>query len=267
MRNTIFRAATALILTGISGVGLAQSLVTLAPVRDTSIFEEGALSNALGPNFFVGVTAGNNTRRALLAFDLSSIPVGSTVTGVTLTLNLSRTPPMPSNRSVSVHPVTNTWAEGSSNAGSPGGAGAAATPGDATWDFNSFGSTMWSSAGGDFSPTPSATTTVLTLLGPYDWTGATLNSDVQGWINNPSSNNGWMIVGEEFGSQTALQFDTRENVNPTNRPMLTVNYTPAGGGGGGGGGPATSVPIFSPAGALLMGLFLAIFGASRLRKQ
>ena len=51
-------------------------------------------------------------------------------------------------------------------------------------------------------------------------------NDVQGWLDNPSSNFGWLLQGNESTSPTTKRFDTKENGTVANRPMLTVNYTP-----------------------------------------
>jgi hypothetical protein len=48
--------------------------------------------------------------------------------------------------------------------------------------------------------------------------------DVQGWLDTPSSNFGWILIGPE-DSQSAKRFDSRENANMQSRPMLTVQYT------------------------------------------
>jgi hypothetical protein len=50
-------------------------------------------------------------------------------------------------------------------------------------------------------------------------------ADVQGWLTNPSTNFGWIIIGNEGGTGTSKRFDSRENDTTANRPQLTVNYT------------------------------------------
>jgi hypothetical protein len=52
-------------------------------------------------------------------------------------------------------------------------------------------------------------------------------SDVQGWLDNPSGNFGWIMIGDESGPLTAKRFDSRENGAVQNRPRLTVFHTPA----------------------------------------
>src|SRR5262245_58743472 len=66
----------------------------IGPFRDTTRSEaiDGSLSNGAGARLFTGMTATGSRRRALLAFDIAgSIPPGSTITNVSLKLNMSRT--------------------------------------------------------------------------------------------------------------------------------------------------------------------------------
>ncbi|MCL4211824.1 MAG: hypothetical protein KJZ68_14310, partial [Phycisphaerales bacterium] len=62
---------------------------------------------------------------------------------------------------------------------------------------------------------------------PYTW-GSTsgMVGDVQGWLDNPAANFGWVLIGNEAVSVTAKRFDSRENPVPENRPVLIVDYTP-----------------------------------------
>jgi spore coat protein A len=67
--------------------------------------------------------------------------------------------------------------------------------------------------------------------GFYTW-GSTsgMVADVQSWLNNPSQNYGWIIVGDESTTQTTKRFATRESTGSTGgvswKPRLVVNYTP-----------------------------------------
>ena len=49
-------------------------------------------------------------------------------------------------------------------------------------------------------------------------------ADVQSWLNNPASNFGWLVLGDETAIATAKRFDTRESASP---PMLTIEFTRA----------------------------------------
>jgi hypothetical protein len=210
---------------GCAAESASAAVITVGATKDNTLFESstGSISDGLGPHMYIGRTgqpAGQSLRRGLIAFDLSSIPAGATVTAVTLQMNLSRA--ISTSMPVELHRVTRNWGEGTSNSGSPGGAGAAATAGDATWVHAVFNTSNWSTAGGDFVPTASATTTV-TTVGAHTWSGAGMAADVQGWLTNPSTNFGWELLGDEAG-QSAHRFDTRDNTAPGVQPALTVTY-------------------------------------------
>jgi len=203
--------------------------ISLTAVADNTLYESdtGALSNGAGQHIYVGKTgaiAGNKIRRAVVEFDLSAIPAGSTINTATLTLNVSR-----SNngaQSVTLHRLLNSWGEGTSDA-SPGGEGdgAPATTGDATWIHRFFNTQTWTIPGGDFAAVVSASQTI-NAVGNYDWTGAGLTADVQQWFADSATNNGWILIGNESTSQTAKELSSRQNATPANRPTLTVDYSP-----------------------------------------
>jgi hypothetical protein len=106
--------------------------------------------------------------RALLAFALAdSIPAGSVVNAVTLTLHDNRTPPFSIPRPVTLHRVLADWGEGGSRSGVPGGGnnqdggqGAPAQVGDTTWVHTFFATGLWAHPGGDFVAAASASTEV-----------------------------------------------------------------------------------------------------------
>lgn len=216
------------------------SVTTLSPSKDNTLFEDvqGDVSDGAGAYFYVGTTgptAGNVLRRATLAFDIAnSIPAGSIINSATLTLHLSKNPPTGSAQTIELHSLLADWGQGTSDADGPtsisaGGAGVAATSGDATWLNRFFGSSpvsLWATAGGDFAASASATTSV-NAIGNYSWTSATLITEVQGWLDNPASNFGWLIRNaDEVSSSTARRFDSRENGTAANRPKLTIDFTP-----------------------------------------
>ena len=68
--------------------------VTIAAARDNTLYEDasGSLSNGAGQSLFAGKTGTGGIRRALIAFDVAgAVPAGSTITAVTLRLQMSRT--------------------------------------------------------------------------------------------------------------------------------------------------------------------------------
>jgi hypothetical protein len=215
----------------IEHASLAQTQVTINASKDNTLYEDaaGALSNGAGEFFFVGRTnqGSGSIRRGLIAFNIAgNIPPGATITSVTLRLNMSKT--NSGATTVNLHRATADWGEGTSNAGANEGSGAPATTGDATWLHRFFNSTLWTTPGGTFVSTPSASQSV-DNIGTYTWgSTAAMVSDAQQWLTTPSSNFGWLILGNESAAATSKRFNTRENNSPTSRPVLTVTYTTTG---------------------------------------
>jgi len=228
-RRTIGLAATAAAVLAASPA-LAQTTIAINPVRDGTIYETYDIfnySNGAGQHFFVGRTAQDmgSRRRGLLAFDLSSIPAGSTITSVTLRLHVSRT--TSGSQNISLRKALVAWGEGASDAESNEGTGVDPEPGDVTWVHSFFPDVFWSTPGGQYSAIQSATRSVNSAAN-YTWTStAQLVADVQGWLDNPATNFGWAVVNNsEAAARTAKRFDTRENATSAFRPLLTVVYTP-----------------------------------------
>jgi len=221
----------ALILTTALGWTAATSaraaIINITPSKDNTLYEfdskEGDFSNGVGFHFFAGKTVMSELRRAVLAFDITgSIPPGSIITSVTLTMNMSKTLGNTA-RIVELHKLLADWGEGTSHAPGEEGDGAPATPNDATWRHSFFDNIFWAIQGSDFSATVSASQSV-GPLGYYTWNSAQMVADVQSWVNNPASNFGWLVLGDESALGSAKRFDTRESASP---PVLTIEYRSA----------------------------------------
>ena len=205
----------------------AQSTITIVASQDTTIFDiqNGVYnSNGAGQYMFTGRNDLGNVRRALIRFDLSAIPPGSTITAASVQLRLSRS--RPGTHPASLHRVLAPWGEGASDAADPEGMGAPPQPGDATWIHRFFDTQFWTTPGGDFVGTPSATTSIPNQNGFYTWTGQGIVTDVQYWLDEPTANHGWILRGNETQDQSAKRFDSRENPTAANRPQLIVTFTP-----------------------------------------
>src|SRR5438552_7681162 len=227
MKN--FKTLLALILTtALSFIGsdlASAAIINIFPSKDNTLYEfdpaEGDVSNALGFHFFAGETNQGEIRRGVLAFNVAgSIPPGSTITAVSLSLNMSRTL-LETARIVELHKLLADRGEGTSHAPGEEGDGAPATTNDATWRHRFFDTIFWAMQGGDFSATVSASQ-VVGPVGQYTWSSAQMVEDVQSWLDNPSSNFGWLVLGDESTNATSKRFDTRESASP---PVLTIEYT------------------------------------------
>jgi hypothetical protein len=219
------RCLAASLVVGVLVSSAGADTVTLTPAADATIYsnEDGLLANGAGTGFFVGNNSGQNTRRALVRFDLSQLPAGATITGASLVLHLSSS--ISGAQPVGLHRALTAWSEGPSAPLGTGGRGAPPEIGDSTWLHTNFDSQYWTAAGGDFVAAPSASTVVVDDLVDYTWTGAQMTADVQAWAADPAGNFGWFITGVETGFTTAKRFASREHSTVSFRPRLLVTYT------------------------------------------
>jgi hypothetical protein len=216
-----------------------MSAVILEPAKDNTLFEDenGFFSNGRGEAIFAGFDAGKEAepfeRRAVLAFDLDSIPAGSKIEFAQLALTVTKTRDA-TTRDFSLHRLQKDWGEGPSNANNtniPGGGdggGTFAEAGDATWLHTFFDTQSWDTAGGDFDPVASATESI-GVEETYMWDPTDkLVEDVQGWLDAPASNFGWVVKLDGSSSFSSRRFASRENPDSSIRPRLIVLFsTPA----------------------------------------
>jgi hypothetical protein len=216
-----------LVLSALGFVGrtsVSAAIINITPSKDNTLYEydpaEGDHSNGAGFHFFAGENGMGELRRGVLAFDIAgTIPAGSTITAVSLTMNMSMTP-VSTAYTVELHKLLADWGEGTSHAPMGEGDGAPATLNDATWRHRFFDTIFWTTQGGDFSVTVSASQSV-GGVGQYTWSSVQMIADVQSWLDNPASNFGWLLLGDETAIATAKRFDTRESASP---PVLTIQY-------------------------------------------
>ncbi len=196
----------------------AQFNVSLTPEQDNAIFSENTNSSGAG-KLYAGRTNAGNFRRALLQFDIAgNIPAGSVITAVSLDLNIDNVPPLAAPGDFDLHPVLTAWGEGTS---SGGGTGAPAVAPDATWADAMFGTSPWTTAGGDYGASSASLSTGI-ALGTFNVTSANMLTDVQNWLTTPASNNGWILVGNEVNNKSARRFGSKEQGTA---PVLNITYT------------------------------------------
>lgn len=212
--------ASLLLLGALPNFASAQTTVSITPSRDNSIYEESTNSNGIG-DVFIGNNAGGNARRGLLFYDIaSSVPVGSIITGVQFDYFVVAPSGRPASL-VNFHRSLADWGE----AGSSGrGQGGPAQTNDATWQHAFFSGTNWATAGGDFVAAPSDSF----LIGSFG--AATevlpgLTNDVQFFLDNPTSNFGWFLIGDETTNASARRILSREDTS--GQPTLQVTFTAA----------------------------------------
>jgi hypothetical protein len=211
--------------------------VVLPANQDATLYQDqaGEAANGAGSHVFVGW--GDAPKRALLRFDVgAAIPPGSTVQSVEMTLYMSRT--ITQAVRDRLYRVTTPWSEGPTDPIGQEGQGDDSQTGDATWIHTSYDAAFWTMAGGGSTPE--------------------MVADVQTWVDDPASNNGWILIGPENFFQSAKRFDSRENVNPDRRPALRVVFAPP---------PVVEIPTLATTALATLALLLALAGWRVLRRS
>ena len=222
-------AVRAALLAAIAAASVPSSalagFLSASASRDATIYSgSSSTANGAGQYLFAGRTASGALRRALLHFDLSSIPSDAVI--VSATLNLHLTQAASGEHVVSAHRLLASWTTGSSDPSGNEGTGAAAAPADATWTSRSFGSPAmdWTNAGGDFASAASGSSLIGTELVRYSISSAGLVGDVQSWLADPSANHGWILVGDETVNQSARRFGSADG-SAEFAPTLEIEFT------------------------------------------
>jgi hypothetical protein len=227
-------------------------MVGLTPSLDNSIYSEnGSNSNGLGALF-----SGRNSqatpgiRRALLQFDIAgSIPAGSIIHSVSLGIYQLKHAANSTIETFELRPILSAWGQGTSTGG---GSGGAATAGDATWTHRLFSSDLWMMPGGDFGAISGTGTIGIVESTLYTFSSQPgLVADVQGWLNSPGTNFGWILrAANESTLSNSREFGSRESPL-SQRPTLMIEYT--------------AVP--EPGAALLLGIAAMFVSGNAFRRR
>ncbi len=190
-------------IVGIMGLGLVLNtgsaeaiFTTLYSIADTSVHDNEPTDASEGSDTIIQVSdAGysfSHIERLYLGFDLSSIPVGSTITSVTL--GLYNYGGIKNSDYVNLHQVTGSWNEGS-----------------LTWNTQP-----------GYNSSVSGSSFVNTSSGWKTWTG--FESLVQSWIDG--TNYGMMLECDLDGTlgELGLQIMSKEYSGTNYDPYLQINY-------------------------------------------
>ena len=103
------------------------------------------------------------------------------------------------------------------------GQGAIAAGGGATWINRTTPGTAWTTIGGQFSGVDSASLTVTDVFSNYTWPLS--SAEVEDMLDNPATNFGWILRGDESAAATVKWFASREFTTASQRPKLIVDFT------------------------------------------
>ena len=209
------------------GLPVFADEVAIAPSQDASVFETHSEVGCGNGPLFAGQTGAFGIRRALMRFDVAAaVPHSSIIQSATLDFYVSQSGPFATASQVgALHPVISPWGEGASECTL--GDGVPAEPGDATWSYAFYDTVTWSTPGGDFDPTASASTALpLVGSGTFGSTSRMVN-DVQAWLDTPGANYGWVLRGDEGSDRTARKILSREEQDPGHSgPTLRIVFVP-----------------------------------------
>jgi hypothetical protein len=170
--------------------------------RDTTLLSKSANSNQGTKKS--NTIDGSPDDAALIAWNTSTIPTGSTVTSATITLNITGT----SKNTYQIYELKQNWTETG-----------------ATWNRFSAAS-LWSTAGAQGANDRGTTVLGTVTASKKGLLTITLNAAgiavVQKWVNNPATNFGFTI--QNYSNADAFVFDSREATKAANRPKLTIGY-------------------------------------------
>mmetsp|Transcript_39255 Transcript_39255/g.47185 ORF Transcript_39255/g.47185 Transcript_39255/m.47185 type:complete len:337 (+) Transcript_39255:25-1035(+) len=187
-----------------------------------------------GERFMIGSTK-NGIRRGFLKFLVDDeediFPSDAKVECTEIRLFVAqndeerRTVPAPQ---IELHQVVSDWkTTGKNNLQLNGLNGGTANTGDTTWKYSSYPSIEWENKGGDFSQNVLAETIA---AGDLHWYGKTraMAEVVQGWINDASTNYGFILISSDEDRLVLPGSYSRYNgieSEPELIPRLIVTYT------------------------------------------
>jgi hypothetical protein len=214
--------------------------LVLSAQLDSSIFEDNVdNSSSLGDFIFVGTTgdrngAGPSFRRGLIRFDIAgNLPSNATIQNASLILTIGKVPDEKFvGTTQSIHRVTTVWGATNTALADPDnkqGNGVPAQDGEATWNEAIRGTTNWSNPGGDYNSLASASNGVSPVANSeVVWSDLGLINDIQLWLDTPSVNLGWIVIGNESFTKNARGYYSMDNTDLSaagRAPRLTIEYT------------------------------------------
>jgi hypothetical protein len=202
--------ATLAALVALTFSGVFAATASAAETRSlTSSADAQIVENAPAKNYGAATSLGVNGNYpsgsgkdvfALLKWDLSGIAPRTQVNSASVTLNVTTASP----QSYRAYVLKRPWVESA-----------------VTWNVYS-GSTPWQVAGAKGSLDREATAAgSITPSAKGKNTLALPPAEVQGWVDNPATNQGIVIANPS--STRGFNFDSREATDPTRRPQLTLD--------------------------------------------
>ncbi len=197
---------------------------------DTSLLEIEPSHNNGGQSVVISGHIQNPfLTRGLYRFDLASLPTNTLIQSVVLELTVTAQPGDGlANSAFGLHRMLRPWGEGDKVPIIRPGQGLPATAGEATWSHSFYPTNAWAAPGGapdvDFVSAESSFQFIYGAVETYRFESTPeLVADVQGWVNDPASSFGWLLIcNDEVTPFTARHFGSREN--PGYHPNLELQF-------------------------------------------
>ncbi len=178
--------------------------------KDAYIKEDKPNENKGDGNDLKVKTENGKLNRALLQFDLSSLPAGATINSATLSLYVKDV--KDGDVTINAHRVTQAWVEGSG-----------ADPADGvTWDTYD-GTNTWATAGGDYDAS-SLDSTFLAKDTKNVWASWDVTGAADDWLN-PATNFGVILESPVTTPKSEAKFKSSDDGTASERPKLEVCYS------------------------------------------
>lgn len=214
-----------LLLIGMPPAGLADTVTVFS---SASVYIDGIPANQdannAGVDYIIagalGVPQNGDPRRAVIKFDFSAnVPPGATVISASVNLTtIPNFPPQPAASNFGLRRLLQDWHEL-----------------EVTWNSRTTtpATNAWDSPGATGSLDSVSTASSAIFVGAvgigqtYAFPSTTqLVSDVQGWVANPGSNYGWLLISDGEGTfKTARHFASRFYPDTNLVPSLTITFT------------------------------------------
>lgn len=153
------------------------------------------------------------SRVALVRFDISTIAPGSTATAAELAVTTAADALEAG--SIQIYEVTENWAEGT----------AVAAAAAANWTQRTSTKTWTTAGAGSGSRATTAMSEIVPSAAATRYAVALPLDLVQGWIDDPSSNRGVILVPINAVTH-GVDFESSESATTSSRPTLAITFTP-----------------------------------------
>lgn len=190
--------------------------------KDTYIYGNDFTLNHGTKTTFITCQLSNDPAKALIQFNLSSIPAAAVIRSAVLSI-YCLSEQSTSNRTVEARRSLVEWFEGSQSDSAP-----TAGQDGSTWNLrNANGSVAWAggaggAAGSDYS---SSVTASVSITDPLAWYDLDLTADVQDFVDGTLTNYGWWLVGNVVFSNSGKTFASSDyTIDSTLRPKLVIDY-------------------------------------------